>query len=124
MQGLGMVGLVFIIGFYSVKMLLDKQQYPPERILRPPPAPPVPPPPPVLSVPEPVAAPPPVPPCPSAVVVPALPKVTEQGIVCPICEHVYKNLRQHLLRGHKLSVEAYRERFVLPEDTPMTFPLK
>ncbi|MBF0296270.1 MAG: MucR family transcriptional regulator [Magnetococcales bacterium] len=120
MQGLGMVGLVFIIGFYSVKMLLDKQQYPPERVLRPQPAPPVPPPPPVPPVPEPVSAPEPVVEAPA----PALPKVTEQGIVCPICENVYKNLRQHLLRGHKLSVEAYRERFGLPADTPMTFPLK
>ncbi|MBF0127594.1 MAG: MucR family transcriptional regulator [Magnetococcales bacterium] len=120
MQGFGMVGLVFIIGFFTVKMLLDKQQQPPRRSVAS-----VPPQPgkivesPVASREEVVEA-----PVAADASLPVDGILTENGITCLICGNIYKSLRVHLNRGHKLSVEAYCAQFGLPRDTPMTFPVR
>ncbi len=56
-------------------------------------------------------------------VVPAVPVdqiVTGKGVTCLICGKVFKGLKVHLLRSHKLDADAYRAQFGLPEDTPMS----
>ncbi|MBF0190594.1 MAG: MucR family transcriptional regulator [Magnetococcales bacterium] len=75
-------------------------------------------------VPEPVpVAPEPAPVLSSVPAVPVDRIVTDQGIVCLICGQTFKGLKTHISRTHKLSVEAYRERFGLDEQTPLSLPV-
>ncbi|MBF0260764.1 MAG: MucR family transcriptional regulator [Magnetococcales bacterium] len=50
------------------------------------------------------------------------PEVTADGIVCLACGQRFKGLRAHITRAHKITVEAYRDRFGLDANTPMALP--
>jgi len=56
---------------------------------------------------------------------PAVPirrSVSREAIVCLECGKAQKTLRRHLAGAHGLTTDAYRARWGLPADYPMTAP--
>ena len=54
--------------------------------------------------------------------VPVRRSIQEDHLVCLVCGKQQKTLRRHLDIAHQLTPEAYRERFGLKPDYPMTAP--
>lgn len=53
----------------------------------------------------------------------ALAALSKNGIVCLLDNKTVKDLKRHLLVFHNLTVEEYKARFNLPNDTPISvFP--
>src|SRR5919106_4080123 len=54
--------------------------------------------------------------------VPVRRSIQKDHLVCLVCGQRLKTLRRHLNIVHQLTLEAYRERFGLKSDYPMTAP--
>jgi hypothetical protein len=56
---------------------------------------------------------------------PAVPvdqSITAGSLVCLVCGETFSRLKRHLQQMHQMTDEAYRKRFALPSDYPMTVP--
>jgi predicted transcriptional regulator len=54
--------------------------------------------------------------------VPVRRSIQDEHLTCLVCGKQHKTLRRHLDLAHQLTPEAYRERFGLKPDYPMTAP--
>ena len=54
--------------------------------------------------------------------VPIKKSVFNDHIICLDCGQAFKTIRRHLNTDHELTPEAYREKWGLPRDYPMTAP--
>jgi predicted transcriptional regulator len=54
--------------------------------------------------------------------VPVRRSIQDEHLTCLVCGQQHKTLRRHLALAHQLTPEAYRERFGLKPDYPMTAP--